>query len=203
MKGELVSWSTSRQDFVLMIDNRIARSLYSSNTEIEQDFDYNLQLSQEVLMSYRLLFGQSSACRKRVRDQLQQLKHKACYDELLERVCCQSSKQLSKLPPSLWPISCRKVVENTLQEGDTYSSQDDFPLLGQRLVKVQDFNLRQQPSRLRDLWRDRRNPLTWYTFWVVLIFGTISILLAFLQLAVAIVAIPTNQPSTCNCQMAH
>lgn len=167
--------------------------------EASKDVEYNLELNQEVLMSYRLLFGQTGASRKRVRTQLQSIKQNLGYDEFLERICCQPSKQLRKLPSSLWPISCRKVVEDTLQEEDTYSSQDDFPLLGQRLVKLQEYNLRQQPSRLRDLWRDRRNPLTWYTFWVVLIFGSVSITIALLQLAVAIIAIPTTQGNKCNC----
>ena len=127
------------------------------------------------------------------------MKQKPCYDELLDFLCCQSYKQLRKLPSSLWPVSCRRAVEDTLQEEDTYSSQDDFPLLGQRLVKLQEYNLRLQPSRLRDLWRDRRNPLTWYTFWIVLIFGSISIAIALLQLAVAVISIPITQENNCVC----
>ncbi|KAL9104086.1 MAG: hypothetical protein Q9163_000938 [Psora crenata] len=176
----------------------IARSLYSADLEPEQDFEYNVQLSQEILMSYRVLFGQTAGSRKRARDLIQKAKREPCYDELLDLVCCQSSKPLRKLPASLWPISCRSIAEDTLQEEDTYSSQDDFPLLGQRLKKLQDFNLRQQPSRLRDLWRDRRSPLTWYTFWVVLIFGSVSILITFLQLIVAIIAIPTAPTNGCH-----
>lgn len=151
-------------------------------------------------MSYRLLFGQTSASRKRIRHQLQSLKQEPDYDEFLEQVCCQSSHQLGKLPSSLWPISCRRVIEDTLQEEDTYSSQDDFPLLGQRLVKLQEYNLRQQPSKLRDLWRDRRNPLTWYTFWIVLIFGSIAIVISCLQLVVAIIAISFSLASGNDCQ---
>lgn len=30
-------------------------------------------------------------------------------------------------------------------------------------MAVQQYNPRQQPSRVRDLWRDRRNPLQWYS----------------------------------------
>jgi hypothetical protein len=49
------------------------------------------------------------------------------------------------------------------------------------------------------LWRDRRNPLQWYTFWAVLVVGGVSILLSFLQLVVSVaqlvVAIKTAPPS--------
>ena len=83
-------------------------------------------------------------------------KPRSDYDQFLEQICGQSRNNIRKLPSYLWPASCRSVVDEKLQEEDTYSSQDDFPLLGQRLAKLQEYNLRQQPSRLRDLWRDRR-----------------------------------------------
>lgn len=162
------------------------------------DFEYNMQLSQEILMSYRLLFGQMRGSRKLAKASLQTLKQRHDYDQLLDAVCYWKSQKIaSQLPKSLWPISCRNY-EDTLQEADTYSSQDDFPLLSQRLMKLQEFNLRQQPSRLRDLWRDRRNPLHWYTFWAVLVLGSVTILLALLQLIVAIIAIPLTSPA-CSC----
>lgn len=108
------------------------------------------------------------------------------YDGLLDLVCTHPyDRHLLALPVSLWPITCR-TFERQLQEQSSYSSQDDFPLLGQRLAKLQEFTLRQQPSKLRDLWRDRRNPLQWYTFWAVLIFGGWSLLLGLLQLVVGI-----------------
>jgi hypothetical protein len=47
--------------------------------------------------------------------------------------------------------------------------------------------MRQQPSKVTDLWRDRRNPLQWYTFWAVLWVGGASIVLAVLQLVVSLV----------------
>lgn len=50
---------------------------------------------------------------------------------------------------------------------------------------LQRFIMTQQPSRVRDMWHDRRNPLQWYTFWAVLWVGGASILLGVLQLLVA------------------
>jgi len=73
-----------------------------------------------------------------------------------------------------------------------YSAELDFPILGSRLLRIQAFNLRQQPRRIRDLWRDRRNPLQWYTFWAVLIIGGATILLGVLQLLVSTAQLVTS-----------
>ncbi|KAI9684530.1 MAG: hypothetical protein M1822_005618 [Bathelium mastoideum] len=149
----------------------LLRALYGVNSsDAFNHSDNSVQSYQEVLMSYRLLFGQTYNSRKLVRAALKQLRDEtdAEYDQLLDLVCGQSyDKAVRELPVSLWPIACRSY-EGALQEEGTYSSQDDFPMFGQRLVKIQQFTLRQQPSRLRDLWRDRRNPLQWYTFWAEL-----------------------------------
>jgi hypothetical protein len=161
--------------------------LYSTEDTSEEE-ENNAQSYQEVLMSYRLLFGQSRSARKLAIASLGMLKKKDSdeYDPLLDLLCAQScTSKIRALPLSLWPVSCRSF-EGTLQEESTYSSQDDFPMFGQRLAKLQEFNLRQQPSKLRDLWRDRRDPLQWYTFWAVLIFGSFSLLLTLFQLIVAV-----------------
>jgi hypothetical protein len=143
-------------------------------------------------MSYRLLFGQTRSSRKLARASLRELSGRQDYDELLDKICGEPLKKTVKtLPSSLWPVSCRDYYD-VLQEESSYSSLDDFPMLSQRLAALQDFNSRQRPSRLRDLWRDRRNPLQWYTFWAVLIVGGASLILASLQLVVAIAAIPVS-----------
>ncbi|KAK2601536.1 hypothetical protein QQS21_004921 [Conoideocrella luteorostrata] len=87
----------------------------------------------------------------------------------------------SQVLPSTFVDSCGKVGQY-----DTYSTILDFPVFGQRLVDLQLYSTRTQPSRVRDLWRDRRNPLQWYTFWAVIWFGSAGILLGALQLAASI-----------------
>ena len=54
-------------------------------------------------------------------------------------------KVLQSYPSEMWPITCRDV-EGCLQQCDVYNVQDDFPRLGQRLIKLQQFNLRQTPA---------------------------------------------------------
>jgi hypothetical protein len=77
-------------------------------------------------------------------------------------------------------------MEGHLQQSDVYNARDSFPRLGPRLIKLQQFSSGQRPSKLTDLWRDRRNPLQWYTFWAVLLVGGVANILAALQLAVGI-----------------
>ncbi len=59
-------------------------------------------------------------------------------------------------------------------------------LTGPRLIKLQQFSARQRPSKLTYLWRDRRNPLQWYTFWAVSLLGGGANILSALQLAAGI-----------------
>lgn len=174
-------------------------------------------IHREILLSYRLLFGQSSSSRKLFGQLLSRSLTKVSrtsdrhpstsdiitddIDPFLSTLCAtpfQSSwrclsfirreNPLTFLPGSLFPSSALDMY-NQLQESDTYSARDDFPIFGPRLLILQRYNMRQQPSRVRDLWRDRRNPLQWYTFWAVLWVGGVSIVLAVLQVLVGVAQI--------------
>jgi hypothetical protein len=183
------------------------RALYSNGLDgTNDDLHNDLQLHQEVLMSYRLLFGQQRGSRKLSKSALTKLREEseAEYDGLLDLLCTQPcDREIKRLPLALWPVTCQSF-EGFLQEESAYSSQDDFALFGERLAKLQNFILRQKPSRLRDFWRDRRNPLQWYTFWAVVIVGPITIILSLLQIAVAVAQLgfSTKAPQSCNCTLS-
>ena len=182
----------------------MTRALFRADNETTDERDVVGRISQEVLMSYRLLFGQKQISRKAGRAELERLKCRdPHYDPLLDVLCTHNyGAIITKLPASLWPVSCRDI-DGTLQEVDSYSAQDDFPIFGPRLLKLQGYNLRRQPSKFRDLWRDRRNPLQWYTFWAVLIIGGLGIILSAVQVGVAtaqlILAIQVAHPERCKC----
>ncbi|KAK0747421.1 hypothetical protein B0T21DRAFT_388497 [Apiosordaria backusii] len=148
------------------------------------------ELYREVLLSYRLLFGQSPKSRRLVSQVPSRSPGGTTLGDLdpfLLTICTShltSGWLWNKCPTisgNLFPISVLDFGNN-LQESDTYSVQDDFPVFGRRLLKLQRYNLRQRPSKWKDLWRDKRNPLQWYTFWAVLWVGGLSIFLATLQL---------------------
>jgi hypothetical protein len=179
-------------------------------------------LHREVLLSYRLLFGQSSSSRKLLSQILSQSSRAATRadsqkniasnirtplfseeifddtDPFLHTICTSPfrsrwhrfnitrwHKSSPLLPSSIFPSSALDL-NNQLQESETYSTREDFPVFGPRLLIIQKYNLRQQPSKVKDLWRDRRSPLQWYTFWAVLWIGGASIIMEFLQLLVGV-----------------
>lgn len=155
------------------------------------------RLHQEMLITYRMLFAPDSGSRRRAKKLLGELKGGVYgpagektpanqYDKMLDVLCTLSSnsREFASLPPSLWP-SIFRSVDDELKEQNGYNAED-FPIFGQRLEYLQKFVRRQQPSRLTDMWLDKRNMFQWYTFWAVLIFGGFSILIGILQLAVSI-----------------
>ena len=53
---------------------------------------------------------------------------------------------MNELPGVFWPISCRNF-DNALQEVDSYSSRDDFPMLGSCLVVSIDYYFKKETIR--------------------------------------------------------
>jgi hypothetical protein len=183
-------------------------------------------LHREVLLSYRLLFGQSSSPRKLLSQLLRRSSsstaargdgahptahHRASpsssdviadhMDPFLTRICTSPLRSRWRrlgfirrehpsplLPSTIFPSSALDL-DDQLQESETDSAHDDFAVFGPRLLILQRYNMRQQPSKVKDLWRDRRNPLQWYTFWAVLWIGGAGIVLAVLQVLVGIVQV--------------
>ncbi|KAI0893452.1 hypothetical protein F4806DRAFT_504915 [Annulohypoxylon nitens] len=169
---------------------------------------------REVLLSYRLIFGQSHKSRKimsRVFShsqsasgvnhvQLVGVTPNEELDPFLKTLCTSplhsgcnflglrlGGKPTPNIRGDLFPSSALNEHDE-LSELD-YSAQDHFPTFGPRLLALQRYNMRRQPSKILDLWRDQRNPLQWYTFWAVLLIGVIGFLLSIFQLAVSIIQV--------------
>jgi len=66
-----------------------------------------------------------------------------------------------------------------------YDLHNDFPILGARLQCLSEHVRLQEPKNLGQLWRDKRNTLQWWTFWAVLVFGFVTVLLAVAQTVLA------------------
>ena len=167
-----------------------------------QMLDYKL-LHREVLLTYRPIFGQSPRSRKLAKDKLYWEKlvrlelRQDAIDPLLEELCTAplstswitrilSPHKELQLSARFFPPTRTNVPTGKFTESASYTVRHDFPIFGARLLALQEYNERQKPTRARDLWRDRRNPLQWYTFWAVIWVGSISIILGTLQLAVSI-----------------
>ena len=65
-----------------------------------------------------------------------------------------------------------------------YNVNKDFPLYGERLLTLRSLL---KPKGLRELWKDKRDSLQWYTFWAVVFLGITGVVLGLLQIALAIV----------------
>ena len=126
------------------------------------------QFLQEVLLSYRLLFGQSAKSRRLFRHTFKPPGgHDNQVDCLLPLIC--TRKQLADTPTSI-PM-----------DRPIYFAARDFPVLYERIEIIFKELKDARPKSIHDLIRDRRDTLQYWTFWLVAIIGGISILLSLIQ----------------------
>jgi len=129
----------------------------------------------EVLLSYRLLFGQHPRSRSLFRKQEQN-----------------KAKCIGELDPLLSALCGEKEVGNfggigeLLRERGVYNAETNFPHLGSRLMELQDYSTSQRPRNITEVWNDQRDPERLLTFRAIIVVGGISIGLSFLQLFVGI-----------------
>ena len=115
-------------------------------------------------------------------------------DPLLGRLCGQK-----------WEKERQFYKDLDANEAPSHYRAQDFPFLGSRLLRLQNFSKHQEPHDWKVLWYDRRDismyyPHTtdtsmWthcllvksYTFWAVLFFGGGTLLVTLIQLIVQIV----------------
>lgn len=136
------------------------------------------QMLIEILLTYRLLFGQSKLGRQLFR-KLKPFEGapEAGIDNFLMTLC--GYKRYESIPE--------------LRERDIYDLPRDFPIYRSRLaVLICHLNAR-KPRSWKELWQDKRDSASWLTFWVVLIFGGLGILLALLQVMLQIVQLKTQK----------
>lgn len=63
---------------------------------------------------------------------------------------------------------------------------EHFPIYEHRLLALRLFMDQQTPRTLQQLWQDNRDSLAFYTFWGVIIFGGVSVILAAFSLALSV-----------------
>lgn len=155
--------------------------------------------AREVLMSYRLIFGQNKRSWKAYRTLKVHL-HATTgmelddHDPLLDRLCGQP-----------WQKE-RRFYADVESLDACFLPSDGLPFLGPRLLRLQQFSQSQTPTSWTVLWYDRRNlckaPQTcpantidlteivqFYTFWAFILVGVGTILTGIFQIAFAIWAV--------------
>ncbi|KAL3494997.1 hypothetical protein BJX62DRAFT_246365 [Aspergillus germanicus] len=131
----------------------------------------------EVILSYRLLFGQTKKSRALFRSVDPFLRwhgdrRRRVKDPILSSLC--GSRSYLALP-----LDLRQAW--SLTEKETYNLPQDFPILRYRIVILQSHLSAAKPRTLTQLWRDKRNSADWMTFWAVIVFGSFGSVMAFLQ----------------------
>ncbi|KAL9615520.1 MAG: hypothetical protein Q9167_000033 [Letrouitia subvulpina] len=129
---------------------------------------------QETLLSYRLLFGQN----KRSKTLFKSINPfdgvpEEGRDTILYDICMKKVCKIAMLP----------------NDKDTYELQKDFPALRSKTIRLHQALSASKPSTWKELWRDRRDSANWLTFWAVIVFGFIAILLALAQVLLQIIQI--------------
>ncbi|KAJ9648288.1 hypothetical protein H2201_000590 [Coniosporium apollinis] len=132
------------------------------------------QMLREIILSYRLLFGQNKAARQRFRKlrPFDDIPAEGT-DNLLSSLCGRKH--------------CQSTFD--IPERETYDLPRDFPVLRSRLAILLRHLSNRKPRTWKELWQDKRDSASWLTFWAVLIIGGMGIILAFLQVVLQIVQI--------------
>ena len=65
------------------------------------------------------------------------------------------------------------------------ASYKQFPTYERNIRILKSYMAQQRARTLRDLWRDRRDTLSWYTFWAVLVVGGAGLILTLASLGVS------------------
>jgi hypothetical protein len=152
----------------------IAASYWATNEDIND-------LLQEILLSYRLLFGQNKASRRLFRSSspFEDLPE-GCKDRALSELCGKKQSNFAT-----W-----------LREPNSYILSKDFPFLRNRLAVISHYFSNKRPRTWKELWNDKRDSASWFTFWAVLIIGGMGIMLAFIQVVLQIVQITIEMKET-------
>lgn len=128
------------------------------------------QWLSEILQSYVVIFGQHPRSRSLFKAQRQKLLQDfGTQDPLLEVLCL-----ASEIPT--WVSPSKKLIRRSV-----YQAGEVFPMFGQQLEQLQTFATEYHPKTLLEFWRDRRDPFSFWSFWGVIGFGAISIILSLTQ----------------------
>jgi hypothetical protein len=125
---------------------------------------------EEILLTYRLIFGQDDRSYKAFSRMVPVWEERrgrtswettwAC-DPMLFILCGKSatSEEARKIYDEIG------ANEPASESADYYNANAEFPFFGKRLLELQQFIRQHQPQNVRALLNDRRDVAAWYTLW--------------------------------------
>ncbi|KAH7416711.1 hypothetical protein BKA64DRAFT_274608 [Cadophora sp. MPI-SDFR-AT-0126] len=139
---------------------------------------------EEILLSYRLIFGQDNRSWKAFSRMIATKEDSAmsgvaswACDPLIYELCAKrcSSDEASVIYDE---IDANEPIEH-------YNPHIEFPFFGKRLLELQQYVQVYQPTNVRSLLSDRRNVAAWYNLWnnqILVLFATLTIFLMVVSL---------------------
>ncbi|KAK0645778.1 hypothetical protein B0T16DRAFT_411918 [Cercophora newfieldiana] len=158
-------------------DDQNAR-IWESCVELEDsegsDSNHPKDLMCEILLSLYLIFGQAVQARQHfsAKKVFEGWSH-ADQDQLLVTLCGGN-----------WPFE-----NSTYEPKPVYYLARDFPMMQAKLDFLNEVVVHKEPKSLLQLWRDKRNTAQWYTFWAVILYGTLGILIGVAQFITSLLAL--------------
>jgi hypothetical protein len=143
-------------------------SCVQSSTFIPRDLPRGLHLNFEILTTGAILFASKDSLKKRV----------LAYSRVEQPGW--SSEVIAKFHQE-WYCGDRDWLA-----GKPQFRYGDFPIFEDRLRQLRHYMDTQKPCTFRQMWKDKRDTSNYFTFWAVMIFGGLGVLLAFLSLVVSI-----------------
>jgi len=129
------------------------------------------ELFEEILLSYRVIFGQDERSWKAFSHTMQSKEDHSepstisswepsgDFDPMLHVVCGESAEKPG--PRQIYD----EIEAPTCESRSVYVPHVDFRFLGKRLLDLQDFVDQHQPKNVRGLLNDRRDVAAWYMLW--------------------------------------
>jgi len=151
----------------LFSDSLESNPFFSVEEEEVEDARY---FYKEVLLTYRLLFGQDKDSYQHFNAIAQKQSIPTKYQDLLLSTLCSEG----------WESANARKVYDLIDAEDPsrhYDPSTDFPFFGKRLLDIQRYVRGYDPDTIWAFWYDKRNPSTWWTFWVATIIASITLIL--------------------------
>jgi len=150
---------------------------------------FSNQCNKEIVSTWAMLFGTSYANSWRARLNYNNLTKSALAGErswMLED--CRKTQKETHLGNSLKGLEWQwysTILYHIAKDNPISYSQ--FPIFEGRLRHLRLYMDSTKPRGLRELWYDKRDKGTYYTFWGVIVFGISTVVLALLSLVVSVI----------------
>lgn len=155
---------------------RLLEGYMADETFTAEDEEYltnAANMYREILLSYRVLFGQQRASWRLYRSE-NNGRAASGEEDLLVRLC-----------GSNWAEEPLYDEIDAPPAKNVYSARYDFPFYGERMVELHQFVELLSPHDWRTLWYDRRDLAKFWTVWAVILFGMVATILALLGVLLA------------------